>query len=146
MDNMICSKIIRAFICRETSLYDVLYLHGEPAKIKPFIDTLEEKYIQKYPSLRVIRTNASDFIKETLAQIRCGEFCDIPQCDLYIFEGVNGLVKLEVTQQRLYGIFDWLLENKRQIVITGAAPIADLELLAPRICAQINGGISLLIE
>ena len=67
-------------------------------------------------------------------------------CDLYgaYFEenmqDTNSAFYQEI--QRLYGILDWLLENNRQIVITGTVPTAAIANLAPRIKAQIDGGIA----
>ena len=146
MDNLFHNKIIHAFTSRETSLYDVLYLYGQPSSVNLYIDTLEEKYMQAYPSIQVIQTNATNFIKETCEQVLRGASYAMPQCDLYIFEGINGVAGMEANEQRLYGILDWLLENKKQIIITGSVPTSELGSLAPRIRAQIDGGISLLIE
>ena len=146
MDNMFCNKIMYAFTSRENPFYDVLYLYGQPIGIKLFLDALEEQYIQKHPTNQAIRTSATDFIKETCDQILRGVSYSMPQCDLYIFEKINDVAGMEANEQRLYSILDWLLENKKQIIITGPAPTAELASLAPRIQSQIDGGISLLIE
>ena len=146
MDNLFHNKIIHTFTSRKTPLYDVLYLYGQPSSIKLFIDTLEEQYMQVHPTSRVIRTNATNFIKETYQQVLHSASYSIPQCNLYIFEGIDGIAGMENNEQRLYGILDYLLENKKQIIITGSAPTVELGSLTPRIRAQIDGGISLLIE
>ena len=146
MDNMFCNKVINAFINRENSLYDMLYLYGQPLSVKLFLDMLEEKYTQRNPLIQVIRTNATKFINETCDQVLRGVSSSIPQCDLYIFDGIDDVAGMEANEQRLYGILDWLTENKKQIIITGSSPTAALRPLTPRIRAQIDGGISLLIE
>ena len=146
MDNVFCNKVMHAFTSRENPLYDMLYLYGQPTSIKLFLDTLEEKYIQAHPTGQVIRTNATDFINETYEQILRGASYSMPQCDLYIFEEIDDLSGKETNEQKLYGILDWLLENKKQIIITGSAPTAELTSLASRIQAQIDGGISLLVK
>ena len=145
MDNIFYNKIVHAFINRENSLYDVLYLYGQPLSVKLFVDMLEEKYTHRNPLIQVIRTNATNFINETCDQILRG-VSSIPQCDLYIFDGIDDVAGMEANEQRLYGILDWLTENKKQIIITGSSPAAALCSLTPRIRAQIDGGISLLIE
>ena len=146
MDKTLQQKIIREFVERETSLYDTLYFHGERQKVHLLIEAITKEYTQRHPSSKVLRTNADDFRKETIEQIACGNHYYIPLCDLYIFENIDAVAGMEANEQRLYGALDWLLENKRQIIISGSVPTERLWKLAPRICAQIDGGIALFVE
>jgi len=70
----------------------------------------------------------------------------IRECGLFIFENIGEIAGIETKEQSLYGILDWLLENRRKIVISGTVPINDMMILAPRICAQIDGGIDCPVE
>ena len=146
MDKTLQQNITKEFVERETSLYDTLYFYGERQKVHLLIDAITKEYTQRYPSSKVLRTNADDFRKETIEQIVCEIHYYIPSCDLYIFENIDAVAGMEANEQRLYGVLDWLLKNKRQIIISGSVPTKRLWNLAPRICAQIAGGIALCVE
>ena len=65
---------------------------------------------------------------------------------MFIFENIEQIAGRETTEQQLYGIFDWLLENGRRIIVTGSVPSASIDKLAPRIRAQLDGGISFWLQ
>ena len=135
-------KIIDAFVARQSQIYDLLYLYGENCLTAKIVDELLNSYRVRYPEAIVLRMDAESFCEETFRKILAGEHYTLPACDLFILEHIDGVAGLEANEQRLYGILDWLLENNRQIVITGTAPTAAVTNLAPRIKAQIDGGIS----
>lgn len=128
--------------------------------VERIVDVAAERYRRKYPSAGVVRTDAEGFVREMVEQfthtdrfaaermerIAGGSIYAMPSCDLYIFEHIDGVAGKESVEQRLYGILDWLLENGRQIIITGSAPTAAIRNLAPRIRAQIDGGITFCAE
>lgn len=106
------------------------------------VDYIIESYHTHHPEANILRLDAEEFRSETLRKVMAGEHYIIPVCDLFVLENIDGVAGLEANEQRLYGILDWLLENNRQIVITGTAPTAAIANLAPRIKAQIDGGIA----
>lgn len=142
MSTQLAHKMIDGIIQRETSLFDVVYFYGNRELIGTLLEMVEEKYRKNHPHSRIIRTDAESFREETRQNVINGIHC-MPECDLYILENIEEIAGLEINEQRLYGILDWLLENRRQIIISGASPTAAMENLAPRICAPIDGGISL---
>lgn len=135
-------KIIDAFVERRSRIYDLLYLYGEDCLTAEIVDEILNSYRVRYPEANVLRMDAEDFRAESIRKVLSGEYYTIPTCDLFVLECIDGVAGLEANEQRLYGILDWLLENNRQIVITGTAPTAAVTNLAPRIRAQIDGGIS----
>lgn len=135
-------KIIDAFVERRSRIYDLLYLYGEDCLTTGIVDEILNSYRVRYPEANILRMDAEEFRAETLRKVMAGEHYIILACDLFVLEHIDGIAGLEANEQRLYGILDWLLENNRQIVISGTAPTVAVTNLAPRIRAQIDGGIS----
>ena len=142
MDRSLRTKIADAFIRRDGKIYNSLYFYGEHQHTKAMVDYIIGSYRPRHPEANISRLDAEDFRAETLRKVMAGEHYIIPAYDLFVLENIDGVAGLEANEQRLYGILDWLLENNRQIVITGTAPTASMENLAPRIKAQIDGGIA----
>ena len=142
MDQILQTKLIDAFTDRTSPVYDLLYLYGAHQTTAGFIDALTNQYAERHPSAQIVRTTSESFRDETIRKVVAGERFSATLCDLFILEDISELAGMEANEQRLYGILDWLIENKRQVVISGDVPISQINKLAPRICAQVNGGIS----
>ena len=140
MDVEFLQKLIDEITSRQADIYNVIYFYGNRHNINTIIDDI----VKKCHNRQITKVTGSAFRDETL-QIILHEGQSIPDCDLYIFESIEKVAGLEANEQRLYGVLDWLLEQKKQIIITGAIPVKEIESLAPRIRAQIDGGISLYI-
>lgn len=141
MNRLLLPKLVDEIAKGQNLIYDLVYFYGDRQTLRGVMDAIAEKTENR----RIVRTDAENFREET-AKTRWGEDPAIPDCDLYIFEEIDGVAGLESNEQRLYGILDWLLENRRQIVISGTAPTAEMVMLAHRIRAQIDGGISFRVE
>ena len=142
MDKSCQMKIVDAFIQKAGDAYNSLYFYGEHQHTKTVVDSIIESYRTHHPEVNILRLDAEEFRAESIRKVRSGEHYTIPSCDLFVLEYIDGVAGLEANEQRLYGILDWLLEHNRQIVITGTAPTAAIANLAPRIKAQIDGGIA----
>ena len=142
MDKSFQKKIVDAFIQRTGNTYNSLYFYGAHQNTKAVVDYIIKSYRTHHSEANIFRLDAEEFRLETLRKVMAGEYYTMPAYDLFIFENIDAVAGLEANEQRLYGILDWLLENNRQIVITGTAPTAAIANLAPRIKAQIDGGIA----
>ena len=145
MDRIVRKKIVDAFVERCSRIYDLLYLYGERLGTKAMVDDILESYRMRHPEANILRTDAERFRAETIGKVMAGEHYDIAVCDLFVLEDVDGIPGLETNEQRLYGMLDWLLENHRQIIVSGTMPTAGITNLAHRIRAQIDGGIAFAI-
>ena len=141
MDAQFLQKLIDEITNRHTDIYNVIYFYGDQHSVSTTIDAI----IRKCCDRQIVRTSGTAFREETV-QIILNGGGSMPDCDLYIFESIEKVAGLEANEQRLYGVLDWLMENSRQIIITGATPTKEIEKLAPRIHAQIDGGISFYFE
>ena len=142
MDISFQKKIVDAFIQRTGNTYNSLYFYGAHQHTKAVVDYIIKFYRTHHPEANIFRLDAEEFRSETLRKVMAGEYYTIPAYDLFVLENIDAVAGLEANEQRLYGILDWLLENNRLIVITGTTPTAAIANLAPRIKAQIDGGIA----
>ena len=143
--------VINAIVERENQLYDLVYFFGRPKDTTPVIDALLRKYSSAYPNKKVIRMKAQDVTQimcENIMHNTCRPILaenELNGCDLFVLECIDTVAGFLATEELLYGVLDWLLEHRVQIVVTGNMRIADMEKLAPRIRAQIDGGIRCLV-
>ena len=145
-------KVLNSIIERESKIYDLVYFFGRPKDTTLVIDELLQKFSVCYQNKTVIRMNARD-----ITTIMCNNIIrntrmpvlndvELNVCDLFVLEHLDTVAGFLVTEELLYGVLDWFLEHHVQIVVTGNMRTADMEKLAPRIRAQIDGGISCLIR
>ena len=140
MDVQFLQKLIDEITSRQADIYNIVYFYGNQHHINTMIDVIAKKCHNR----QITRVTGSAFRDEMMQIILNGGQSTL-DCDLYIFERIEKVAGLEANEQRLYGVLDWLLEQKKQIIITGTIPVKEIERLAPRIRAQIDGGISLYI-
>ncbi len=140
-------RMVEAIVFRERRIYDLVYFYGDTDCVLTTLAKIEETCEKHCPMCRIIRVNAEVFFREMINTVRNGAVLS-PQCDcdLFIFEHIERIAGLQSFEQLLYGIFDWLLENGRQIIVTGSVPTAGIPRLAPRICAQLDGGVAFYLE
>ena len=145
-------KVLNSIIERENRIYDLVYFFGRPKDTTLVIDELLQNMSVCHQNKMVIRMNARD-----ITTILCNNVkhntrmpvlndAELNNCDLFVLEYIDTVAGFHATEELLYGVLDWFLENHVQIVITGNMRLADMEKLAPRIRAQIDGGISCLIR
>lgn len=147
-ENLPVEKVLNAIVERENRIYDLVYFFGRPKDTMLVIDELLHNISVCHHNKTVIRMNARD-----ITTILCNNVkhntrmpvlndVELNVCDLFVLEHLDTVAGFLVTEELLYGVLDWFLEHHVQIVITGNMRTADMEKLAPRIRAQIDGGIS----
>lgn len=142
----------KELIEHKSEIYDLVYFYGRPKDTSLVIDELMHNFKERYPGKRIIRMKARDITTIMCEKIIHNIFGpiltehELSRCDLFVLEFLDTVAGYLATEEHLYGMLDWLLEHHIQIVITGNMRIADMKKLAPRIRAQIDGGISCLVR
>ena len=139
-------ETIDAIVDNDGALYDVVYLYGSWAAVAARVEDILGAYRGKYPQNSVQHNDGEWFLAETIHTVRMGRRCQLPECDLYVLENIDKVAGRESAEQRLYGILDNQLENKRRILVTGKEPLCNAITLADRINAQVAGGVSFPVE
>jgi chromosomal replication initiation ATPase DnaA len=133
----------------KNGLYNVVYLYGAVDATGKLIDRIAEEVKAQNPDWLVVQTTGTAFCREFISGIRCGEISAWQkslQGDVLLLDDIEAVAGHESMEQFLYGLLDWYLERKKQIVVAGQVPLKDISNLAPRICAQLSGGISFFVE
>ena len=147
MTESIQLKIIDQVVRRESAVYDVVYFYGDHQSTQSVVNKIESVYKERFATSVIVRTTAAEIWQKKYLEIRNGIFYSpAPVCDLYILEHIEEIAGREVIEQHLYGVLDSLLESGKQIIITGSEPAMNLLTLAPRIRAQIDGGLALSVD
>ena len=143
------TKLIHEFSHPNRSIYDVLYLYGPPDKTASFVAKIKQEVQCRNPIATIIHTTGYAFCNNTILHYSQGihdriydDYCG----DLLIFEHIHFIAGKITAEQELYGIIDGYLEHGRKIVVTGENPLNCIHCLAPRIQAQLVGGLNLKIE
>ena len=151
-EDLSAKEMLSAIVEREDGPYNLVYFFGRPKDTTLVIDELLQNMSVCHQNKTVIRMNARD-----ITTILCNNVkhntrmpvlndAELNNCDLFVLEYIDTVAGFHATEELLYGVLDWFLENHVQIVITGNMRLADMEKLAPRIRAQIDGGISCLVR
>lgn len=142
-------KIFDVVLENKNGLYNVVHLYGAVDATGKLIDRIAEEVKAKNPDLLVVQTTGAAFFRELISSIRYGDVSAWQESlrgDVFLLDDIEAVAGRESAEQHLYGLLDWYLERKKQIVVAGQAPLKDISNLAPRICAQLAGGINLLVE
>jgi len=143
--------VISGIIAHKNSAYDFVYLYGNPQVTTAVVNTLMADYSAHHQNARIMRTSGPQFLDDLLQNIKAGKPYALPDgglldCDLFVFEGIDSVAGRMTAEQRLYGMFDWLIENHVQVVVTGEMHPEAMLTLAHRICAQLEGGLVCMVE
>lgn len=142
-------KILDAVLKNENGLYRVVYLYGAAEGTGKLMDRIAEEVKAQNPDRWVAQTTGAEFCRELISGIQYGDVSAWQQAlrgDVFLLDGIDAIAGKESAEQYLYGMLDWHLERGKQIVVAGQMPLKDIPKLAPRICAQLSGGISLFVE
>ena len=143
------AQFIDTLLRKENTLYQLVYFYGSSDSARRLTAALAQEAKERNPHALILHTNGNAFYQDMVSRIRRGMPTGIQAAycgDLLILEDLEAIAGNETSEQHLYGIIDWYLENGKQLVVTGSAPVKDIIALAPRICAQIEGGISFRLE
>ena len=141
-------KALRACLMREDSIYDTLYLYGADDAIASLMADVINDLKQQRPDINLIHTSGDIFTRSVISCSIQGSAHDVQSshhADILIFEGTDTIANHHATQQELYSLIDWYLENRKQFIVTGSAPITAIEGLAPRIQAQLSSSLCICV-
>jgi chromosomal replication initiator protein len=148
MDHLIADGVIQKLVAQDR-MYNTVYVYGSAARTAAMAACAEAEMRRARPNAKIIHITGSAFYADVLSRCRQGELSGMLHAytgDLLILEDISPIAGAEMTEQELYGILDWFLEHEKQLLITGDAPPDCVQNLAPRIRAQLNGGICIAIE
>lgn len=145
-DTQFIVNVVDAFVQGRGYFHDLLYVYGLPRSTAELAEQVFQAYRVRNPEARICREDGSVLHPKIIDRIKRGQSLwtlEKADCDLLILEHIEGIAGQETSEEVIYMLLDNMLLQGRQILVTGNVPVPQLLTLAPRICAQLSGGINL---
>jgi len=126
--------------------YNPLFISGDVGLGKThLIQAVGLKVKQNHPNLKILYTNSRDFTSEVINGIRFGKIANVRKkyhsIDLFLVDDIQFLENKESTQEEFFHIFNELIDNKKQIIITADRYPREIKNLEERLVNRFNSGM-----
>ena len=131
--------------CAKT-MYNPLLIYGDPGLGKThLLHAIKHFAVENLPHCKIILVKCDGFLDELIFAIRSGELDEFhtkyQTADILLMDDMHFIAGKNATQDKLYTLFDKLLERGKHIVLTSNVPLYQIPKLENRIIAQISGGL-----
>ena len=127
--------------------YSPLFIHSNSGLGKTHLLNAIGNYAKKRdPSIHVLFTTSENFVNEyiqSLANHSMDEFnYKYRQMDILLIDDIQFMATKESSSEIFFNIFNTLISNKKQIVITSDKPPRDLKGMESRLVSRFSSGLS----
>lgn len=132
---------------RPGQFYTPLFIYGISGLGKTHLLNGIGNYIKKLnPNARVLYTSSSDFVRQVANTIANGKIEDFKeemyQLDVLLIDDIQFLAGKEKSHEIFFHIFNELIYNKKQIVITSDRLPTEIKGLEDRLISRFSSGLS----
>lgn len=132
-------------------LYNPLFIYGNSGLGKTHLLNAIGNYILKNePALSVLYIQCSDFVDRVVSSIRnhtIAEFkIDMAQLDVLLIDDIQFLAGKEKSHEVFFQLFNELVNNKKQIVITSDRHPTEINGLEDRLISRFGSGLSVSVN
>ncbi|MGL4951560.1 MAG: chromosomal replication initiator protein DnaA [Mycoplasma sp.] len=134
-------------------IYNPLFIYGSTGLGKThLIMALGNMYVSSHPDRRVKYIDTNDFTRDVFAALSKGSAfvedlkMQYASVDLLLIDDIQYLAGKEKTNEIFFNIFNSLIRNNKQIVITSDKSPEQLDSLEERMVSRYNSGLTLKIE
>ena len=131
--------------------YSPLFIHSNSGLGKTHLLNAIGNYAKKRdPSIHVLFTTSENFVNEyiqSLANHSIDEFnYKYRQMDILLIDDIQFMATKESSSEIFFNIFNTLISNKKQIVITSDKPPRDLKGMESRLVSRFSSGLTVSID
>ena len=131
--------------------YSPLFIHSNSGLGKTHLLNAIGNYAKKRdPSINVLFTTSENFVNEyiqSLANHAMDEFnYKYRQMDILLIDDIQFMATKESSSEIFFNIFNTLISNKKQIVITSDKPPRDLKGMESRLVSRFSSGLTVSID
>lgn len=131
--------------------YSPLFIHSNSGLGKTHLLNAIGNYAKKRdPSINVLFTTSENFVNEyiqSLANHSMDEFnYKYRQMDILLIDDIQFMATKESSSEIFFNIFNTLISNKKQIVITSDKPPRDLKGMESRLVSRFSSGLTVSID
>lgn len=135
------------------SVYNPLFIYGATGLGKThLINGLGNYYVKQYPNKKVKYIDSNDFVRDVFFAIsKGGNFVEelkreYSSYDLLLIDDIQYLAGKDKTNEIFFNIFNNLVKNNKQIIITSDKNPDQLDSLEERMVSRFNSGLTIKIE
>ena len=131
--------------------YSPLFIHSNSGLGKThLLNAIGNYALKRNPSLRILYTTSEDFVNEfikSLGDNSTDEFnYKYRHIDILLIDDIQFLVSKEASSENFFNIFNSLISNKKQIVITSDKHPKELKGMEARLVSRFNSGLTVSID
>lgn len=131
--------------------YSPLFIHSNSGLGKTHLLNAIGNYAKKRdPSINVLFTTSENFVNEyiqSLANHSMDEFnYKYRQMDILLIDDIQFMATKESSSEIFFNVFNTLISNKKQIVITSDKPPRDLKGMESRLVSRFSSGLTVSID
>ena len=115
------------------------------------LNAIGNAYQERYPGRKVLYTNTDQFIDEFVKYATGNSDADsfkqyFKSIDILLIDDIQFLKGKNATSAFFFNIFNSMISEKKQIVITSDSSPAELDCLEDRLVSRFSGGLSIMIK
>lgn len=131
--------------------YSPLFIHSNSGLGKTHLLNAIGNYAKnKDPQTRILFTTSESFVNEYIDALKDKKIDDFNykfrHTDILLIDDVQFMAKKEATSEIFFNIFNELISNKKQIVITSDKPPKDLRGMESRLVSRFTSGLTVSID
>ena len=131
--------------------YSPLFIHSNSGLGKThLLNAIGNYALKKDPSLKVLYTTSEDFVNEFIQSLHDNTISDFNykyrHIDILLIDDIQFLASKESTSENFFNIFNSLISNKKQIVITSDKHPRELKGMEARLVSRFTSGLTVSID
>lgn len=131
--------------------YSPLFIHSNSGLGKThLLNAIGNYALKKDPTLKVLYTTSEDFVNEFIQSLHDNTITDFNykyrHIDILLIDDIQFLASKESTSENFFNIFNSLISNKKQIVITSDKHPRELKGMEARLVSRFTSGLTVSID
>lgn len=131
--------------------YSPLFIHSNSGLGKThLLNAIGNYALKKDPSLKVLYTTSEDFVNEFIQSLHDNTITDFNykyrHIDILLIDDIQFLASKESTSENFFNIFNSLISNKKQIVITSDKHPRELKGMEARLVSRFTSGLTVSMD
>ena len=132
-------------------IYNPLFIYGNSGLGKThLLNAIGNYALKKDPTLKVLYTTSEDFVNEFIQSLHDNTITDFNykyrHIDILLIDDIQFLASKESTSENFFNIFNSLISNKKQIVITSDKHPRELKGMEARLVSRFTSGLTVSID
>ena len=131
--------------------YSPLFIHSNSGLGKThLLNAIGNYALKKDPTLKVLYTTSEDFVNEFIQSLHDSTIADFNykyrHIDILLIDDIQFLASKESTSENFFNIFNSLISNKKQIVITSDKHPRELKGMEARLVSRFTSGLTVSMD